>query len=159
VKIDYTTTDGSSWITITSSTANTGAYTWTVPNAVSSQCKVKISEASHGRPSDISNRTFAIIPTPDSLKVISPNGGERWAVGSSHSITWATTGTVKNVKIEYTTNNGSSWITIMPSTPNNGSYTWTVPNTVSSQCKTKISGAFNGKPSDTSNAVFSIIKA
>jgi len=95
-------------------------------------------------------------PTPV-ITVTSPNGGEQWLTGSAHSITWTTTGTVGNVKIMYTTNNGSSWRTIAPSTTNNGSYPWTVPNTVSSQCKVKISEASDENPSDTGDSVFSII--
>jgi len=92
------------------------------------------------------------------ITVTSPNGGESWAVGSSHSITWTTSGSVANVKIEYTTDNGSSWTTIISSTADAGSYPWNVPNTVSSQCKIKISEAAAGIPSDISDNTFSIYK-
>jgi len=91
------------------------------------------------------------------ITVTSPNGGEYWLTGSAHSITWTSSGTVGNVKIMYTTNNGSSWQTIAPSTTNNGLYPWTIPNTVSSQCKVKISEASDDNPSDTGDSVFSII--
>jgi hypothetical protein len=90
--------------------------------------------------------------------VTAPNGGETWQTNSSHSITWTSTGTVGNVKIEYSTNNGSSWSTITSSTANDGVYSWTVPETPSSLCKVRISEASDGSPSDTSNAVFSIIE-
>lgn len=95
----------------------------------------------------------SLVPT---ITVTSPNGGESWTVGNSYSITWTTTGAVGNVNIKYSTNNGSSWTTIISSTANDGSYTWTVPNAVSSQCKIKISEAADENPSDTSNAVFTI---
>jgi len=100
------------------------------------------------------NQCGGPVPT---LAVISPNGGENWVVDSSHSINWTTTGTVGNVKIEYTKNNGSSWTTIISSTANTGSYSWTVPNKVSSQCKIKISEAPTGTPADISDNTFSII--
>ncbi len=90
------------------------------------------------------------------ITVTSPNGGESWAAGSAHNITWTSSGTVGNVKIEYTTNNGSSWSTVTSSTANDGSYSWTVPNTASTQCKVRVQEASDGQPSDTSNAVFSI---
>jgi len=93
------------------------------------------------------------------ITVTSPNGGESWQAGSSHAITWTSSGTVGNVKISYTANNGSSWSTVVSSTSNDGSYTWTVPNAVSSQCKIKISEASDGDPSDSSSAVFSITAA
>jgi len=100
---------------------------------------------------------IASISPSVSLTVTSPNGGETWIVGLAYPITWTSTGTVGNVKIEYTKNNGSSWYTVTSSTANDGSYTWTIPTGTSSQCKVRIKEASDGSPSDTSNAVFSII--
>ena len=97
--------------------------------------------------------------TTPTITVISPNGGESWVVGSSHSISWASSGTVGNVKIEYTANNGSSWTSIVSSIANSGSYTWITPNTPSSQCKIRISEAADGTPSDISDQAFSIVSA
>jgi hypothetical protein len=91
------------------------------------------------------------------ITVTSPNGGETLSVGTSFPITWTTTGTVGNVKIAYTTTGSTGWTTVTSSTSNDGSYNWTVPNTVSTQCRVKISEAADGTPSDTSNAVFSIV--
>lgn len=93
------------------------------------------------------------------ITVTSPNGGENWTVGSSRTITWTSTGTVGNVKIIYTTNNGSTWVNIVSTTANDGSYTWTVPNTLSSQCKVIVKEASDGIPSDVSNSTFSITTA
>ena len=42
------------------------------------------------------------------LQVSSPNGGEVWIGGSSHTITW-TYANVDNIKIEYSLNNGLNW--------------------------------------------------
>ncbi len=90
------------------------------------------------------------------VTVTSPNGGENWQVGSAQNITW-TSSNVTNVKIEYTTDNGSSWNTIVGSTPASaGSYGWTVPNTPSSQCLVRISDASNAAVSDGSDNTFVI---
>jgi hypothetical protein len=157
VKIQYSANNGSTWSTITSSTANDGSHDWTVPHVNSSQCLVKVSEASDGSPSDTSNAVFSIaIPVTPTITVTSPNGGENLEAGSSHTITWTGTGTVGNVKIEYSTNNGSSWSTIKSPTPNDGSYTWKIPAGDSSECKVRISEAADGSPSDTSDAKFTI---
>ncbi|MGE5498383.1 MAG: choice-of-anchor V domain-containing protein, partial [Syntrophothermus sp.] len=60
---------------------------------------------------------FSITVTKAStLSLISPNGGENWQVGLVKDITWSGAG-VDNVKIEYTTDNGTSWNTIIASTP------------------------------------------
>jgi photosystem II stability/assembly factor-like uncharacterized protein len=92
------------------------------------------------------------------LTVTSPNGGENWAAGSVRNITWTTTGTVANVKIEVSTDGGSSFTTIVASTANTGSYSWTVPNTPASTCKIRVSDAA-GTASGTSSGNFTIAAA
>jgi hypothetical protein len=92
----------------------------------------------------------------DSIIVTSPNGGESWTAGTTHTVKWTSTGTVGNVKISYSTNNGTNWTTIISSTANDGAYSWKVPSKNSSQCLVRIQEASDGTPSDTSNAVFSI---
>jgi len=101
--------------------------------------------------------SLSIVAAP-TVTVTSPNGGESWLVGSTHNITWTTTGTIANVKIEYSTNNGTAWTTITASTSNTGAYPWTVPGTVSSSCLVRVSEAQTGTPTDTSNTVFSIVE-
>ncbi|MCP5052544.1 MAG: hypothetical protein GY940_35575 [bacterium] len=159
VIIEYSTNSGGSWNTVTSAASNTGSYTWSVPNAVSTTCLVRVREVSDSSPSDTSNAVFTIetaAPGTPSITVSNPNGGETLGVGTTYAVRWSSTGTVGNVKIEYSTNNGGSWTTITSSTGNDGSYTWTVPNAVSSQCLVRIGEASDGNPTDVSNAVFSI---
>ena len=92
-----------------------------------------------------------------SITVTSPNGGETWSVGSSHDITWTSTGTIADVKIEYSTDSGTSYTTVIASTANTGSYAWTVPGTLSTTCMVRVSDAADGDPLDASDAVFTIV--
>lgn len=92
------------------------------------------------------------------ITLTSPNGGENWERGSSQNINWSSTGTLNNVKIEYSTNNGSTWRTIIDSTPNDGNYQWIVPNTPSTECLVRISDAVDSSIYDVSDAVFSITR-
>ena len=154
VRIAYSTNGGTSYTDIVASAPNNGTYSWTVPNTPNSNCLVRISEASSGTPSDVSNAAFTI--TPHSLTVTSPNGGESWEATSVHNITWTMQGTVGNVKIEYSTNGGTSYTDIVASAPNNGTYSCTVPNTPSSNCLVRISEASRSDISDVSNAAFTI---
>jgi len=153
VKIEYSTNNGSSWNTIIESTGNTGSYNWTIPNTPATNCLVKVSDTS-GTASDTSDAVFTIAELR-TVTVTAPNGGESWEATSSHSITWTSTGSIANVKIEYSTNNGSSWNTIIESTVNTGSYNWTIPNTPAATCLVKVSDT-SGTASDTSDAVFTI---
>ena len=93
------------------------------------------------------------------LDVIYPNGGETFYTGDTKTITWSPLGIVDSVKVDYTTNNGSSWTQITKKA-NTGSHSWTVPNSPSSQCKIKLTG-YNGTYElcqDQSDANFTIAK-
>jgi len=157
VKIEYSMNGGSSWNVIIHSTANDGAYDWSVPYTTSSDCLVRISDVD-GSPVGVSDASFSIVDDGvPRIIVTSPNGGETLLAESSHEITWLTTGTVGDVKIEYSTDNGTTWADVIASTENDGSHSWDVPTTVSNQCLVRISEALDGDPTDTSNSTFSIV--
>jgi hypothetical protein len=91
------------------------------------------------------------------VTVTAPNGGQSWSVGTAHNITWSSD-CLENVKIEYSTDNGSNWTEEIASTPAGpGSYSWNIPNAPSDECLVKVSDADDGSPSDVSDAVFSIV--
>jgi len=92
----------------------------------------------------------------NSLTLTSPNGGENWLAGTVHNITWTTAGTVANVKIEYSTDGGTTGTTIVQSVANTGTYAWTVPGTLSTNCLVGISSAADATISDRSDAPFTI---
>jgi len=90
-----------------------------------------------------------------SLSITSPIGGENWVMGTSHNITWNSNG-VNNIKIEYSINNGSTWLTQAASVPaTSGAYSWVIPNLISTQVKIKLSDADNPSLFSVSNS-FSI---
>jgi hypothetical protein len=92
-----------------------------------------------------------------SVTVASPNGGEVWNGLSGHSITWTTTGAVTGVKIEYSTDGGSTW-SLVVITGNDGTYEWTVPNASSSTCRVKVSNSNDLSVFDVSDANFTIVE-
>jgi hypothetical protein len=155
VDIAYSTDGGQTWSDIAISTGNDGSYPWNVPDVSSSECLIHISETNDG-PFDVSDGLFTIFQP--SITVISPDGGEAWAAGSRHDITWISTGSVGNVKIECSPDSGQSWYDVELSTPNDGSYPWDVPGIVSNQCLMRISEE-GGSPSDVSNGLFSIVES
>ncbi|MCE1189283.1 MAG: T9SS type A sorting domain-containing protein [Ignavibacteria bacterium] len=97
-----------------------------------------------------------LIPVTPAITVLSPNGGENLLVGATKNITW-TSSMVATVKIAYTTNNGTNWLSIAPSVAaTNGTYSWTVPNTVSTTCKVKITSTASDTVYGQSASVFTI---
>lgn len=157
VKIEYSTNNGSGWISIEDSLpAASGTYNWTVPNTPSTQCLVRISDANNTSIYDLSDAVFTISPAPNPMiTVTAPNGGENWVVGALRQVRW-TSQDVTLIKIEYSTNNGSDWIVVVASRPAAGSYIWTIPNTPSTQCLVRISDVDSSAIQDVSDNTFTI---
>ncbi|RJP82410.1 MAG: T9SS C-terminal target domain-containing protein [Candidatus Zixiibacteriota bacterium] len=101
------------------------------------------------------------IPDPMTITVTSPNGGEHWAGGNPHPVTWTTTNPTGNVKIELLL--GTSVVhTISSSIPASAhSYPWTVPTTLSSSnnYKVRITSLSTSTIQDASNSTFCIFQA
>ena len=78
------------------------------------------------------------------ISLTSPVGGESWLVGSVQPITWVTTAGMGDLRLEYSTDGGASYATIVETTANDGSYDWTVPAAVSGSCVVRISDPVSG---------------
>ncbi|MDR3667735.1 MAG: FISUMP domain-containing protein, partial [Ignavibacteriaceae bacterium] len=154
VKIDFSTDNGSTWSTVIASTpSSAGSYNWTIPNSPSTLCKVRVSDAIDTTIMSIITSVFTISPAP-AITISSPIGGEVWNVTEVHSITWTST-SVLTVKIDYTTDEGSTWIPVFSVPASSGSYDWTVPNTPG-QCKVRISDEGNSILNSISTNDFTI---
>jgi len=73
IKIDYSTDNGNTWIEISEQSSNlegdspslsVSQFDWIIPNTVSTDCLIRISDKSDPSIFDISNATFSIEPTP-----------------------------------------------------------------------------------------------
>jgi len=153
INISYSVDGGSVWVEIVSSTPDDGVFEWTLPQITSSACLVRLTDTD-GNPSDLSNSLFTIARRPQ-INIISPNGGEIWEAGSVRIITWTSFGSGGNVRLLYSSNNGNSWIEITDNTPDDGSFSWTIPDVRSSQCLVSVSD-IDGTPGDQSDSVFTI---
>lgn len=145
VKLEYSTDGGSSWKLIknnvpasTGVIAALGSFRWIVPDEITTQCLVRISDASNSDLNDVSGNAFSITGG-NFITVTAPEEGNVWSVGAEYEIRWIFEG-VNNVKLEYSTNSGSDWTVIEESvTASTASYMWTIPDKVSSQCVIRIS--------------------
>jgi hypothetical protein len=92
-------------------------------------------------------------PPVDAVTVTAPNGGESLAGGAATTITWTSAGSFTTVNIDYSTNGGTAWTNIVTASANDGSHSWTVPSTATTQGRVRVSG---GTATDMSNANFTI---
>ena len=93
------------------------------------------------------------------LKVTTPNGGQKWTTGKSYAIKWSKGSAGAKVKIQLLKSNKHyKWVS--KKTKNDGKHTWKIPSTLanSSAYKIKITSIKSKKVFDTSNKTFKITK-
>lgn len=148
----YSIDNGANWTLYASGiSAFSGSYSWTVPNVTSNQCLVKLTD---NIAVDQSNATFTINGVGSgAVNIIQPNGGEMINMGSQYNIQWSVAGTVNPLDIFYSIDGGSNW-TLITSGATGTSFSWSVPNLISSTCKVRLT---DGIIADISNANFSIV--
>jgi photosystem II stability/assembly factor-like uncharacterized protein len=133
-----------------------GGLTWNQINSgtLNSLYAIGFADQTHGI---IVGDYGTILRTTSFLEVTSPNGGEVWRAGAGKTITWMS-GAVANSALDYTSDNGSSWHSIVASTPAAaGSYPWTVPAIASTSCRVRVSDASAPSFFDTSDSLFTIV--
>jgi len=137
-----------------------GSYSVTIPPGTlpANDYKIRVTSTSSPAYTDISDGPFTILPA---IQVTSPNGGENWTPGSSHTLTWTYTGNPgPAVKIEALW--GSTVIGTIPSVPigsaGSGSYSLTVPlkTPPGTEYRFRVTSTTYPGCSDTSNGAFTI---
>jgi len=158
VTLEYTIDDGNTWSVINNNLpASQLSYNWTIPTTPSNLCRVRITENNRPWISDISDNPF-IIPT-GYVQITYPNGGESFATGTIQYIEWEQAG-LATVKLEYSTNDGASWIVIGTSPANDKYMNWYTPAAASANCRIRISDLTNGATyNDVSNLAFEVTQA
>jgi parallel beta-helix repeat protein len=170
-------------------TANGGLYSVTVPSGWSGQLTPSYSNGSLNNvtvpsgwsgqitPSNSSNfdpvsRTYMNVTSEQSsqdyrwspsdvpsIRVLTPNGGESWRIGSKQRITWTSTNLAGNISIEFSTDGGRTWAALFASTPNDGQEQWTVAGVAGNQNQVRIISTVTPSIADTSDSNFAIVKS
>ncbi|MCP5107818.1 MAG: hypothetical protein GY950_30805 [bacterium] len=157
VKLEYTTDSGKHWKVFDSVAKNDGKRPWIVPDTLSDKCKIKISEVDNPGVLDTNSKYFSIIEGADSASITfqNPKPGDKWEVGKVEQINWTSSGGVGHVRLEYSVDNGGTWMVFDGVAKNDGNRPWLIPDTPSKSCKIKISEVDN--PSiNVASATFAI---
>lgn len=73
------------------------------------------------------------------ITVLSPIDGDVWVYGTTHAITWTSSGVTGNVKIQVSRNGGNTWRTIIPSKAVGlGTADWVINQPSSTSSKIKV---------------------
>ncbi len=154
INVEVSTDNGTTWNFVASNVAATGSFGWTVSDIPSANVLLRITDADYPELTDVSDNSFSV----ERLNLLAPNGGEFFLVDSIATISWNSSN-VANIKIDYSTDNGAIWTTVIASTPaNTQSYDWRIPNAFTTNALVRISDADNPSAfvEDTSDAVFTI---
>ncbi|MDZ4745401.1 MAG: choice-of-anchor D domain-containing protein [bacterium] len=93
-------------------------------------------------------------PTIQTLKLLTPNGGELLVGGSHALVTWTGIPATENCKLEYSLDRGNTWV-VITSAASGLSYDWLIPNEGSIRCLVRISRVPRGT-STGAGALFSL---
>ena len=141
---------------IVDSTFSDGQFPWDIPLNLTpgTDYKVKITSLGNSAVNDFSDNNFSVYN--QSIVVSSPNGGENWQAGTTHSITW-TDNIPDMVKIELY-KAGSLNSVIVDSTFSDGQFPWDIPLnlTPGTDYKVKITSVANSSVNDFSDNDFSV---
>lgn len=133
---------GSTFTIITSGIANTGSYTWHVPNYTTSSAQIRITALDGSGNEGVGfSGVFNLGDfTPPVITLSSPTGGESWQAYSQKTIRWVAIDNVgvSTVQLYYSTSIGGEWYVISSTEQNTGSYIWTVPANYSNSCYVKV---------------------
>jgi hypothetical protein len=140
--LEYSIDNGTTWNTIVAST-NQSPYAWTIPqSAYGATAKIRVSVAGSASINGLSDA----IKTPGIITVTAPKAGEviNGDVGS-YTIT-ITGGNLKSlIKFELSTDNGTTWPTVIGNLGNDNAtqYNWTVTNPTAdqTQCVIRVTDA------------------
>ncbi|MFC1709566.1 hypothetical protein ACFL2J_05900 [Candidatus Omnitrophota bacterium] len=171
VDLFYSINNGSTFpYTIATSVTNTGSYqSWAVPDAQSGEAVIRVVDSYNTNCSDVldDSEPFHVIGY---LLLLSPNGDESWSVGETSDITWEWGGTLTQVTLSYSLDQGTSFPAgqVIGTVPNGSGaggpgniypYTWTIPDKISGLVRVKVEAYNDDTVYDTSDANFDIVGA
>jgi PKD repeat protein len=156
VYLEYSTDSGLNWSLIEDSlAASLGTYDWVIPSDLTTECLVRVTDAEYPSIYDNSNAFITLRPQ---LQLTYPNGGESIEVTTQLGITWITTADVDSVLLDYSTDNGLTWlpVTEIPVPAGNEFFNWEVPQIPTTDCLIRIRDAEDQAIYDLSDAFFTI---
>ncbi len=134
VKIEFSPDNGQTWEILTDAhSAHYRSYDWELPNIISEECFIRISDASNPDIVSMNEEAFTIC----NLDLQAPNGFEIFMTGIPVDVSW-TSELVENINLYFMPEENGEWTTITENVASaDESYSWT-PNVASDWCVIRI---------------------
>ena len=153
IVIELSLDGGFNWDTLSHSySASALNYSFTVPSKGTTQGMVRLTSTLQ-YVQDESDGYFSI-PTP-TVDIEYPTGGESFASSSGQYVSWQSY-SMANVVLEYTTDNGASWINIGTFNASDNYANWATPTATTNQARIRAYNPEDNSNRDSSAAVFNI---
>jgi len=150
VKIEFSSDNGQNWEIITDAySAHYRHFEWEVPNIISDECFIRISDVAHPDVVSMNEEPFTI----SNLDLLAPNGFEVFMNDIPVEISW-TSELVGDLNIFYLPEENGDWVNIAENIASSDeSYIW-YPEVASDWCKIKIEEVDYSNVYDISNFRF-----
>ena len=161
--------NGTIWVSGEQWLAVTGTTTWTYTAAPPAWAdgagytiRSRAVDAAGHTETPAAGSGFTFDTTAPAVTLTAPNGGEIWAGGQSHTITWTASDAVGlapvPIVLSVSYDAGASWTVFAPSLPNTGSYDWTPAAIDNNRVLVQVAAVdqAGNLGTDRSNAVFTL---
>lgn len=134
IHLHYSTNSGSSWVLIATNQSYTGAFAWLVwqvPNLGTNVAQIRVTalDAAGNSGAGFSGNFTTVDATPPVISISAPIPPAILSGGITTNITWTATDNIGVVRIDldYSLDNGATWLGMGTNLSNTGTYPWTVP--------------------------------
>ena len=156
--IYYSLTKGMNWTSIAQNIDSEEKYFWNVPSIKgfkNALIKIELNDDQN----IVTTQSFPILEQSINLKLLKPNGNEKYEIGDNIEIIWSVKKIYdKTIDLYYSLDNGLNWTPIALSAKNSGKYNWRINDNIKSsdQCKIKVQSNINSNIFDITDGVFLI---
>ncbi|MBU4444989.1 T9SS type A sorting domain-containing protein, partial [bacterium] len=162
IRIIYTTGVGQKVHVMGTVPSDSSQFSFNIPQGVTDNAMVILHGwDTAGNDTIVYSPRFSVTDnTPPEVDLLTQFSDSSFEIMSTRSIFWAATDNVaiQLIDIVYSIDAGDNWISISENEPNDGEYSWLIPNTPSEQCKIKVTATDSVELSDEaiSDGLFTI---
>ncbi len=156
VTIDLSRDGGKTFTLLVAGTPNDGSQTVSISGPTSANTVVRVT---WDRNASVKGLSGAFTIANPEIRLLRPNGGEQWELGSQDVITWSSTMSGQGtVTLEISFDGGRTFRTMIAGTPNDGGQLIGVTGTLTKKALLRIRWDVDPSVRDVTDSVFQIVR-